>query len=196
MRYGPAIVRARGRLASEFLRRTGWRTEGQAPAARKCVVVAAPHTSNWDLLYMLAFGWSVEVRPRFMMKHSVFVGPLDPFFRRLGGIPIERHHRTGVVKQMVDAFAAADDLTLVVPPEGTRGRREHWKSGFYHIANEARVPLVLTFCDYSRKVAGFGPSFVPTGNLREDMELVRDFYADKVGRHPELFGPVRLPEEL
>ncbi len=144
---------------------------------------------------MLAFAWSFELRPRFMMKHSVFVGPAGWLFRQLGGIPIERSRRYGVVKQMADVFAGAEDLMLLVPPEGTRALARHWKSGFYHIAREARVPIALTYLDYRRKAAGFGPSFLLSDNMGLDMDRVRAFYADKSGRHPELSGPIRLEEE-
>jgi 1-acyl-sn-glycerol-3-phosphate acyltransferase len=144
---------------------------------------------------MLAFAWSFGLRPRFMMKHSVFVGPAGWLFRQLGGIPIERSRRYGVVKQMADVFAGAEDLMLLVPPEGTRARTPHWKSGFYHIAREARVPIALTYLDYRRRAAGFGPAFLLTDDMGFDMDRVRAFYADKSGLHPELSGPIRLEEE-
>lgn len=182
-------------LARAFLRATGWGAEGAPPAARRCVVIAAPHTSNWDLAYLLAFAAVFDVRISFMMKESVFRGPLGPLFRSLGGIPIARHRRNDLVKQMVEAFAARDELALVVPAEGTRARVDVWKSGFYHIAREARVPIVMSYLDWSRKRGGFGPALVPTGRITEDMDLVRDFYADKVGRHPDRFGEIRLREE-
>ena len=105
-----------------MLRVIGWRAEGRSPDASHCVVVAAPHTSNWDLPLLLAFAWHFGIRMRFMMKHSVFVGPAGWLFRRFGGIEIRRHARHGVVKQMADAFESADALALVVPPEGTRSR--------------------------------------------------------------------------
>jgi 1-acyl-sn-glycerol-3-phosphate acyltransferase len=183
------------RIAGGLLRAIGWRAEGPRPAARRCVVVAAPHTSNWDLPLLLAFAWYYELPIRFMMKHTVFVGPAGWLFRRLGGIGIRRHERGGVVKQMADAFESADDLALVVPPEGTRDRVDVWKSGFYHIAREAGVPVVLSFLDYARRVGGFGPEFLPSGNVREDMDLVRDFYADVVALRPGCFGEIRLVEE-
>jgi 1-acyl-sn-glycerol-3-phosphate acyltransferase len=159
------------------------------------VLIAAPHTSNWDLAYLLAFAAIHDLRISFMMKHTVFRGPFGPLFRSLGGIPIRRHQRESLVKQMVEAFAARDEFVLVVPAEGTRARVETWKSGFYHIASEAGVPIVLSYLDYARKRGGFGPAVVPTGRYREDMDVIRDFYADKSGRHPELFAEPRIREE-
>lgn len=182
-------------FAHAFLRIMGWKAEGAPPARRRFVLIAAPHTSNWDLLFLLAFAEIYELRISFMMKHTVFRGPLGPFFRALGGIPIRRHLRENLVKQMVEEFAGRDELVLVVPAEGTRSRTERWKSGFYHIARQAEVPIVLSYLDYGRRRGGFGPEVVPTGRFGEDMDVIRDFYADKVGRHPELFAEPRLREE-
>jgi 1-acyl-sn-glycerol-3-phosphate acyltransferase len=183
------------RIAALFLRAARWRVEGVRPRERRVVVVAAPHTSNWDLLFLLAFAWVFGVRMRFMMKHTLFRGPAGPLFRALGGIAIERRRPGGVVGQMVEAFARADELVLVIPPEGTRGRAEAWKSGFYHIARKADVPVVLSYLDYARRAGGFGPEFRLCGDVQRDMDLIRDFYADKVGLRPGHFGEIRLPEE-
>ncbi len=182
-------------LARAFLRVTGWTVETAPPETRRFVLIAAPHTSNWDLLFLLAFGAAFDLRISFMMKHTVFRGPLGPFFRSLGGIPIRRDRRGNLVKQMVEVFRRGEDLVLVVPAEGTRSRVEHWKSGFYHIAREAGVPIVLSYLDWGQKRGGFGPAVIPTGRYREDMDTIRDFYADKTGRHPELFAEPKLREE-
>jgi 1-acyl-sn-glycerol-3-phosphate acyltransferase len=185
----------RKQLAKGFLRLTGWKPEGAPPTRRRFVLIAAPHTSNWDLLYLLAFAEVYELRISFMMKHTVFRGPFGRFFRAVGGIPIRRHLRENLVKQMVEAFESQEDLVLVVPAEGTRSRTERWKSGFYHIARQAEVPIVLGYLDYARRRGGFGPQVVPTGRFGEDMDAIRDFYSDKIGRHPELFAEPRLREE-
>ena len=182
-------------LAKSFLRATGWQSAGAPPTLAKYVLIAAPHTSNWDLVYLLALAEVYGLRISFMMKHTLFRGPLGPLFRSLGGIPIDRRRRENLVKQMVEAFAARDSLVLVVPAEGTRARVERWKSGFYHIAHGARVPIVLGYLDYARQRGGFGPLLVPTGRIVEDMDFVRDFYADKVGRTPPDFAEPRLREE-
>jgi 1-acyl-sn-glycerol-3-phosphate acyltransferase len=182
-------------LANAFLRATGWKPEGRPPERRRFVLIAAPHTSNWDLAYLLAFAEHYDLSISFMMKHTVFRGPFGPLFKSLGGIPIYRHQRGDLVKQMVEAFRQRDEFVLVVPAEGTRARVEYWKSGFYHIAREANVPIVLSYLDYARKRGGFGPAVMPTGNVRDDMDAIRDFYADKSGLHPELFAEPRLREE-
>jgi 1-acyl-sn-glycerol-3-phosphate acyltransferase len=182
-------------IARGFLRATGWKPEGAPPERKRFVLIAAPHTSNWDLFYLLAFAEVFDLRISFMMKHTVFRGPFGPLFRSLGGIPIYRHKRGDLVKQMVEAFGERDEFVLVVPAEGTRARVEHWKSGFYHIAREANVPIVLSYLDYGRKRGGFGPSVVPSGSVRGDMDLIRDYYADKRAKYPALFAEPRLREE-
>jgi 1-acyl-sn-glycerol-3-phosphate acyltransferase len=182
-------------LARLFLALNGWKSEGERPAARRFVLIAAPHTSNWDLAYLLAFAALFGIKLSFMAKHTLFRGPMGPIMRLLGGIPIRRHQRENVVDQMAETLRTSDDLALTVPAEGTRGYADHWKSGFYHIARKAGVPIVLSFLDYERKVGGFGPEIVPSGDLRADMKVIRDFYAGRKGRYPENFSPVRLVEE-
>ena len=183
-------------LAKSFLRLTGWQAEGQRPIAQRFVLIAAPHTSNWDLAYLLAFTVIFDVKMRFMAKHQLFWGPLGPIMRKLGGIPVRRDRKGDLVQEMADFLRDNDGVALTVPAEGTRAYVPHWKSGFYHIARAAEVPIVPSYLDYARKRGGFGPAIVPTGNIREDMDQLRAFYADKKGLHPELFGEVRLKEEM
>ncbi len=183
------------RIARLFLRINGWEAEGGRPVERSFVLVAAPHTSNWDLPYLLAFGLMYDIRISWMGKHTLFRGPMGWIMRALGGIPVRRDRRNNLVDQMAEQFAARDDLVLVIPPEGTRSYAAHWKSGFYRIAERANVPLVLSFLDYERCRGGFGTVLVPSGDLREDMDQVRAFYADKKGKFPDQFGPVLLKEE-
>jgi len=159
------------------------------------VLIAAPHTSNWDLAFLLAFAAIFDIRISWMGKDVLFRPPFGWLMRRTGGIPITRHERGGMVAQAARMLTSADELVLVVPAEGTRRHVSHWKSGFYHIARAANVPIVLGYLDYARRRGGFGPSIEATGDVRADMEKIRVFYADKVARFPELFGDVRLKEE-
>jgi 1-acyl-sn-glycerol-3-phosphate acyltransferase len=182
-------------LARWFLWISGWKAEGTKPAARRFVLIAAPHTSNWDLAFLLAFAAVFDVRVSWLGKHALFRPPLGWVMRRVGGIPIVRHRRGDMVAQAARSFASREELALVVPAEGTRSRVGHWKSGFYHIARTANVPIVLGYLDYARRRGGFGPSLEATGDVRGDMDEIRTFYADKVGRHPERFGEVRLADE-
>ena len=182
-------------VANLFLRLTGWVPEGARPAARRYVLIAAPHTSNWDLAYLLALGVVFDIRFNWMGKHQLFRGPLGWAMRRLGGVPVRRDRRGNLVNQMVELIQRSERIALVVPSEGTRSRTPHWKSGFYQIARAAGVPIVMGYVDYARRRGGFGPELVPSGEVGRDMDEIRAFYADKTGRYPENFGPVRLEQE-
>ena len=185
---------ARG-LARVFLRLYGWKVEGALPPSVKGIAIAAPHTSNWDMPFMLAVSFLLGVRPSWLGKRELFRWPFGGFMRWLGGIPVDRRKSTNLVAQVVECFADVDRLFLVIPPSGTRRRATHWKSGFYHIARGARVPVLCTFLDYRRKVGGIGPVFVPTGDVRADMEVIRTFYGGVAGLHPRNATPAYLPEE-
>jgi len=185
------------RLAARtFLRLTGWQAEGGRPLERKFVLIAAPHTSNWDLLFLLAFAALYDIRIAWMGKHTLFRGPMGRVMRALGGVPVVRSHRTRLVDTLAGEFGRREELALVVPAEGTRRYTAHWKSGFYHIARRADVPIVLGFLDYGRRRGGFGPALRPSGDVRSDMDQIRDFYSDKAGRYPDQFGSIRLKEEM
>ncbi len=173
----------------------GWAFEGTVPAGRRYVLIAAPHTSNWDFIYTMAIMWSLDIRLTWMGKASLFVFPLGVLFRAMGGMPVRRDLRSNVVEQSAARFADGRDLVLAVAAEGTRDRGTTWRSGFYHIARLADVPILPGYLDYARRRGGFGPELRLTGDVRADMDVVRAFYADKVGRHPERFTVPRLAEE-
>jgi 1-acyl-sn-glycerol-3-phosphate acyltransferase len=182
-------------LARLFLWLYGWKVEGSLPPSVKGVAIAAPHTSNWDLPFMLAVSFQLGVRPSWLGKRELFRWPFGRFMRWLGGLPVDRGTRSNLVAQVVERFEDVDRLFLVIPPSATRGRASHWKSGFYHIARGAGVPILCAFLDYGRKVGGIGPVLRPTGEVRADMELIRTFYAGVAGLHPEFATPPYLPEE-
>jgi len=174
---------------------TGWRPKGEVPAGKRFVVIAAPHTSNWDLFYTMIFAYYYRLNLRFMGKHTLFKFPLGILIRALGGIPILRDRSENAVTAAARLFKEYDELVLAVPAEGTRARADYWKSGFYHIARLAEVPIVLGFLDYGRKRGGFGAAIRPTDDVVSDMNQIREFYADISGHYPEKFGPIRLREE-
>lgn len=178
-----------------FLRVLGWKLEGPPPPLPRYVLIAAPHTSNWDGFLLVAFASVCRIKISWMAKQSLFRPPFGWLVRLAGGIPIDRSARHDMVANMVRLFSEKDRLILVVPPEGTRKRAEYWKSGFYHVSRGAGVPIVLSFLDYSRKRGGFGTVFTPTGNIKNDMDLIRAFYAGKAGKFPELVTPPRLKDE-
>ena len=180
------------RLALWLFRLTGWRTEGEVPAVSHCVIIAAPHTSYWDALLMVTAGCAFNVKFSWMVKDAAFFFPLGLIVRAFGGIPIDRSRRSNVVAQAIETFRTTPALALAVSPEGTRGRSDHWKTGFYQIALGAKVPIVLSYLDYKRKVAGLGPTFQPTGDIEADFREFAAFYEQVTPRHPALRGRVAL----
>ena len=183
-------------LASWWLRLRGWQVEGEPPT-RSCVYLAYPHSSNWDGWMLLLHAWALSLDLRWMIKEQWLKGPMGLLLRRLGAVGVDRSASTGMVGQMVAEFEARDFFMLCVPPEGTRSRRDYWKSGFYHIAREAKVPLCLGVLDYGAKRAGFGPMLELTGDMHTDMERVRAHYAERgpKARFPSNTGPIRLRAE-
>ncbi len=177
-----------GRL---ILRILGWRIEGDIPDLPKFVIVGAPHTSNMDGFLFVFMAWSLRIRVYWMMKSSLFVGPLGWLFRSLNSLPIDRSGAHQIVDQMVEAFAQRDRMILLLTPEGTRKRAPYWRTGFYHIAYNAGVPIVLGYVDYGRKVGSLGKIFVPTGDIEADFAIIRDFYRGVQARYPENFGDIR-----
>lgn len=144
---------------------------------------------------MLAVSYELGIRPSWLGKREMFRWPFGGFMRWLGGLPVDRRVRQNLVEQAVTAFAAADLLFLVIPPSGTRSRATHWKSGFYHIARGAKVPIMCAFLDYRRRVGGIGPVLMPSNDVCADMSRMREFYSGIVGKNPALTTPVRLLEE-
>jgi len=181
------------RLAALAFRLAGWHTEGTPPPNDRFVIIAAPHTSNWDAVILLVAARIFDLPLAWFVKDAWFRFPLGPIMRRLGGVPIDRSAHHGVVEQAIAQLQSSERLALAVPPEGTRGRTPHWKTGFYHIARGAKVPIVLGFIDYGRKVAGLGPAFTPTGDLERDFEVFRAFYDKVQPRFPEKKGAIAPP---
>ena len=172
-----------------------WKTVGEAPPHPRYVLLAAPHTSNWDFVFSRATFWKHKVPLHWVGKHTLFEGFFGPIFRAMGGIPIDRRARQNMVADLAARFQAEEKFVLAVSVEGTRKRCEYWRSGFYHIARAANVPVVLGALDFSKREATLGPAIFLTGDIKADMDRIRGFYADKVGRNPEWFGPIRLKDE-
>ncbi len=177
-------------LSKTILKFFGWNTNGALPIGiKKAVVVSAPHTSYWDFVVGRLTFWAIKVNIRFLIKKEVFIFPLGWLFEKLGGLPVDRgQYKSNMVTQVVKMFKEHDELVVVITPEGTRRRVEHWKKGFYLIALEAGVPLALSFIDYGNKTGGVGPVFYPTGDYEKDMIFIQDFYRDKTACHPERFN--------
>ena len=172
-----------------FLKWTGWKIEGQLPpGAERCVLIAAPHTSNWDLPYTLMVGFALRLNIYWMGKQSIFKPPFRSVMMWLGGIPVNREQSTNLVAASAEALQEADGpVQLVVPPEGTRSKTRYWKTGFYYIALTAGVPIVMAYMDYTDKRSGLGPVFTPTGDVERDMASIKAFYAPIRGKNADQF---------
>jgi len=162
----------------------GWRVEGSLPDLPKFVLLGAPHTSNWDFMIFLALAFHLRADVRYMGKAELFRWPFGGFFRYCGGYPVERNKSQGLVEQMARVIQDAERCILVIAPEGTRHKVREWKTGFYHIARKANVPVVAAFIDSPIKACGIGPTFELTDNLESDIKSIQSFYAGKVGIHP------------
>lgn len=170
-----------------YLRLAGWKVRGDWPNVGKAVLVAAPHTSNWDGINMLATAGFYRVKLRWMGKKSLTQGPFGWLIKWLGCVPIDRSSANDVVRAMADAFAAEERMILAVPPEGTRSAVRQWKTGFYHIARASGVPLILSVLDYGTKTVSLAALVTPSGDYEADLRLIQSHYANAVGRRPEKF---------
>ena len=177
--------------ARQFLWLKGWKIIGEfPPEVKKAVLVFGPHTSNWDACYGFATIFAKQVPVKFAIKKEAMFFPLGPILKALGAIPIDRKKRnlktksTTMVDEMVNILQQAASLMLVISPEGTRSYAKRWKTGFYRIATQAQVPILLGYLDYAQKQTGIGPIFYPTGNLEEDLPKIQAFYKDKTGKYP------------
>jgi 1-acyl-sn-glycerol-3-phosphate acyltransferase len=178
------VARAVRRLLLLLYRMRGWKAEGEVPEPRRFIIIAAPHTSNWDFVNFLGLTADLKVRAHFMGKLSLFKWPIGGFMKQMGGIPVDRRGGTNVVQQMVDEFARRAEFMLTVAPEGTRGKTTKWRTGFYQIALAAKVPLVVGFMDYGTRTGGLGPLIWPTGDFRADMIKVLETYKSCVPKIP------------
>ncbi len=177
-------------LSAAWLRLAGWTVEGALPAgAERCVLIGAPHTSNWDLPNALMIALVLRLDLCWMGKASIFRWPFGGFMRWMGGLPVDRARSRNLVAASAQALREADGpLQLGVAPEGTRARAERWKTGFYFIALEAGVPVVPAYMDYGRMRSGLGPAFHPSGDVDADIARMRAFFADMRGRNPDQFA--------
>ena len=172
-----------------FLKIAGWKVHGSLPeGGAKSVLIAAPHTSNWDLPLTLMVAFALRLNVYWMGKESLFSPPFRRVMMWLGGVPVDRTKSTNLVAASVAALGAADGpMQLIVPPEGTRSKTRYWKTGFYYIAVGAQVPIIMAYMDYETKISGLGQVFVPTGNIEADMVTIKAFYAPFKGKNADQF---------
>lgn len=180
------------RLGKRIAAMVGWEIVMEQPPPAKCVIIGAHHTSTWDLPLALMYIASVNLPLRWVMKDTVFWGPLGWLWRSLGGIPVNRRTHEHFVARMAELIRSSESFMLIIAPEGTRGYARYWKTGFYYIAQTAGVPIVLGFIDFKRKALGMGPLLVPTGNIEADFEIIRKFYSTVTGKYPDRHSEIRI----
>jgi 1-acyl-sn-glycerol-3-phosphate acyltransferase len=189
---GPAVPKSGGRLTEPLgrllLRLFGWRLAGASPEAAQCVLIVAPHTSNWDFLFGLAAKWALRLRVRFVGKHTLFRFPLGVFMRGVGGIPVNRNATGGFVEKVAAEFAVGDPLYLVIAPEGTRKPVAQWKTGFHRIAVAAGVPILPVALDYSAREVRLFPMYTPCGDYARDLEALRALYTPAMACRSENYA--------
>lgn len=163
----------------------GWSMKGELPAHKKMVIAVAPHTSNQDFFVGIAAALALDLKIRFLGKHSIFVWPVKGLLMSLGGIPVDRSHPHGVVGQVVAEFNQSETLLLGLSPEGSRKKVDNWRSGFWFIAKQANVPVCLVGLDYKNKQLVFGPSFTTGENFADDLQQMRAFFQQMTAKYPE-----------
>lgn len=186
-------MRVRPAIAKGALRATRWKLVGSVP--RTGILVGAPHTSAWDWVAMLMIAWANGRRPQVLIKREYFRGLFGPILRATGGIPLDRANPGATIRALLEEAKGDEPFLLVIAAEGTRGKGKYWKSGFHRISRQTGLPVTLGFVDGPTRTLGMGPTFTPTGDVKADMDLVREFYADKMGIRPANRTEPRLREE-
>ena len=174
------------RVALAGLRLMRWRVVGDFPDLKKFVIIVAPHTSNWDFVVGLFCDLALDLDAVWLAKHTIFIGPFGTWLKSLGGIPVVRSASHNVVSQVAAEFARRDQMVLAVAPEGTRSKVEEWKSGYWHIARAAGVPIVPVGLDFGRRAAVIGPLRFTTASLEQDETVLKAFFADITPKNPDL----------
>ena len=167
----------------------GWKIIGNTPNITKYIVISAPHTSNWDFLIGRCFAYIRGIKPKYLIKSELYIWPLSILIRWNGGVPVYRKTAKDMVNQVVDRLNKTDEMILGIAPEGTRAKVEKWKTGFYYIAQEAKIPIVLLYMDYTKKEIGYFDVFWPSENLQNDLNIIQNFYQEVQGKYPEKYNP-------
>lgn len=170
----------------------GWKTVYDLPTDKRYVVIAAPHTSNWDFPLGIFYIFSAGVPFRYMGKDALFRWPQKYLFKALGGIGVDRNNKNKLTSRMAQFINSQDKIALALSPEGTRSKLSYWRTGFYYIALEAKVPIAMAVLDYGNREIGVKTTFMPSGDFEADLKIIRDFYKDVKGKHPEKQGPIEI----
>jgi len=176
-------------LSKFFFWISGWKIVGETELPDKCIVIAAPHTSNWDFIFGRCAAYIIGINPKYLIKSEFFVPILGSFFRLNGGIPVYRNSKNNIVEQITHLYNLNDKLIISIAPEGTRSKVERWKTGFYYIALKANIPIVLSKIDYQKKELGFMAKFNPNGDIEKDFDFIQEKYKDVKGKIVENYNP-------
>ena len=180
------------KLSGWILKKLGWTIRVDLPDIEKYVIIAAPHTSNWDFPLGILVAKAVSLKVHWLGKHSLFYWPYGWFFRAIGGTPIHRNSGQNYMQQMTDLFDQSESLVLALAPEGTRSKTDHWKTGFHAIARAAKVPVLMGYLDHGNKQVGICGMLHPSDDIEADFELIRRYYKDIRGKNPEQESLIRV----
>jgi 1-acyl-sn-glycerol-3-phosphate acyltransferase len=185
----PGVIHIIRLLSWLVLKLSGWKVINVAPATGSYLLIAAPHTSNWDFPLGIAMAFHLRLKVYFIGKHTLFKGVRGPIMRWLGGIPLNREASKNFVDASIETYANNDNLIFAIAPEGTRASVERWKTGFYHMAKGANVPLALAYFDFATRSGGIGKMLNTTDNMDADMQAIADFYRPVTGKNPNNYNP-------
>ena len=183
------------RLFRWLLNLLGWTVHADYPDVEKYVLIAAPHTSNWDFPLGIVAAKAINLDIHWLGKHTLFRWPYGWFFRAIGGTPVQRDQTLNLIQQIADLFDRSGELVLALAPEGTRSKTDHWKTGFYHIARAANVPIVMAYLDYGQKQVGIGGAFYPGNDIEVVFAQIRQFYKGRRGKHPDKESQVQVRQK-
>lgn len=183
-RRGNKVIWGIGRFLFKLI---GWKMEGDIPNVAKVVIIAAPHTSNWDFVIGMIVIFALGLRLHWLGKHTLFNGPLAPLMRWLGGLAVNRTAAHGAVKQVVDEFKRRQQFILAIAPEGTRKKVSQWKTGFYYIAEQAHVPILPVTINYHRQAIQICPVMIPSGDIDTDLPVLQSYFSSEMGKKPLQF---------
>jgi|TARA_B110000977_G_scaffold68973_1_gene93637 1-acyl-sn-glycerol-3-phosphate acyltransferase len=191
----PGVIHIIRLLSWLVLKLGGWKVVNVAPATGSYLIIAAPHTSNWDFPLGIVMAFHLRLKVYFIAKHTLFEGMAGPIMRWLGGIPLNREASKNFVEVSIEAYANQEKLIFAIAPEGTRSSVARWKTGFYHMAKGAKVPLALAYFDFATRTGGIGKMLETSENMQADMQAIAAFYRPMTGKNPNNYNPDIMGEQ-
>lgn len=177
-------------FAKFILKLLGWKITGDNFFPKKCVIIFAPHTSNWDFILGKCYAYIIGIQPKYLVKNELYFWPISLFIKNNGGIPVDRSKSNSLVDQLSSMIKKEDKFMLTLSPEGTRSKVDKWKTGFYYVAKKADVPLVLAFIDFKNKILGSNKIIYDLENFQTVINDIQDYYKNCNGKYPNQFNQV------